>query len=826
MDKNTRFQIGPFAPNIWQIAFGLVMVLYSIIILITFQNYGITSDETHHVKYGADIVRWYTSGFQDRALFKTDNTYLYGGFFDTIAYLFSQLVPLDRYDANHLCNAFFGLLGILAAYRIGTHIGGSSFGFFCALSLLFTPRYYGHAFNNPKDIPFAVCYLWSLYGILLTMRAFPKISSGLLIKTGIAIGLTLGIRVGGILLWAYLAACWGWQYLQNRKTGTPVSFQRIALYYMSVIALSYGVMLIFWPWALTHPISAIPEALQIFSSFPEIHYSFFAGQYLGSNEIPWHYALTWLALTLPEFVLIGVPLTLFVCYRQRQQLHPIILLLVAAFFPIGYAIFTHTPLYDELRHMLFAIPPLVIISAFGMYHAIQYLQPKWQKAAYVITGICMSLTVWEMIQLHPYQYLYFNKLMAGGIEQASQKYETDYWESSYKAGVKWIDAHITFPQNERKLYVSSAYDNVAYVLNKNRFEFVKPPQPADIYLGNTRFDRHRLMPGEIIHTIHAKTVPLLYIIRIDPSYQHDPFFSQSAFRHIDLAEQYTQQENREAALQSYQKALQLMPGKNQKTGQIGQLYIKMGNLFFDDKNYREAAIYYQKAIDYDSDNAQNCAIAYNNIGLMYAHQSQLTNAIPYYQKALEKWPNYSKAHENIGDIYVRQQQLDAAISAYLLAIDADRNAGKVYSKLAEMYTRKNDFHKAIAAFKKLIQNYPDEALNHYNLALLYHETQQNDAALESYQQAIRLSPNFFEPHHMMGKLLMQLKKYPEAIESLLKARQINNRDADVCNDLGVSYIHTDQAEKALSAFEQALQLNPAHSDALKNLTVFKEAISP
>jgi Flp pilus assembly protein TadD len=72
---------------------------------------------------------------------------------------------------------------------------------------------------------------------------------------------------------------------------------------------------------------------------------------------------------------------------------------------------------------------------------------------------------------------------------------------------------------------------------------------------------------------------------------------------------------------------------------------------------------------------------------------------------------------------------------------------------------------------------------------------------------------------------MQLKKYPEAIDSLLKAHQINNRDADVCNDLGVSYIHTDQAEKALSAFEQALQLNPAHSDALKNLTVLKEAIS-
>lgn len=61
------------------------------------------------------------------------NTYLYGGFFDTIAHLFSQILPLDRYDANHLCNAMVGLLGVVAASELALH--------WAALQLDFLPRY-------------------------------------------------------------------------------------------------------------------------------------------------------------------------------------------------------------------------------------------------------------------------------------------------------------------------------------------------------------------------------------------------------------------------------------------------------------------------------------------------------------------------------------------------------------------------------------------------------------------------------------------------------------------------------------------------------------
>ena len=45
----------------------------------------------------------------------------------------------------------------------------------------------------------------------------------------------------------------------------------------------------------------------------------------------------------------------------------------------------------------------------------------------------------SLVRLHPFQYTYFNCL-AGGVAGAAGKYETDYWLTSYKEAIEWIEA--------------------------------------------------------------------------------------------------------------------------------------------------------------------------------------------------------------------------------------------------------------------------------------------------------------------------------------------------------------------------------------------------
>ena len=106
--------------RVWQRAFIVLIMFLGTVILLTFPQYGITSDEASHMSYGEDIVTWYWSGFEDHSVFEYKNTWLYGGVLDTVVHLAGQVLPFDVYDTRHLCNALVGLLGVVAAYFLGS----------------------------------------------------------------------------------------------------------------------------------------------------------------------------------------------------------------------------------------------------------------------------------------------------------------------------------------------------------------------------------------------------------------------------------------------------------------------------------------------------------------------------------------------------------------------------------------------------------------------------------------------------------------------------------------------------------------------------------
>ena len=74
---------------------------------------------------------------------------------------------LTDFEIRHLLNALVGFAGVVGVYLLARSISGSSLvGLGAALFLILSPRYYGHTFNNPKDIPFAVFYLFSIFAII------------------------------------------------------------------------------------------------------------------------------------------------------------------------------------------------------------------------------------------------------------------------------------------------------------------------------------------------------------------------------------------------------------------------------------------------------------------------------------------------------------------------------------------------------------------------------------------------------------------------------------------------------------------------------------
>ncbi len=120
--KSFSFKIAKISDKHWRYLSYTLFLIVLIFILVTFLDYGLTADEEVQRIYGDHILSWYSSFFRDRSALSYLNLHLYGGFFEVVAQLASRIVPLGVYETRHLINALFGLLGVVAAYKLGAHV--------------------------------------------------------------------------------------------------------------------------------------------------------------------------------------------------------------------------------------------------------------------------------------------------------------------------------------------------------------------------------------------------------------------------------------------------------------------------------------------------------------------------------------------------------------------------------------------------------------------------------------------------------------------------------------------------------------------------------
>lgn len=106
---------------------------------------------------------------------------------------------------------------------------------------------------------------------------------------------------------------------------------------------------------------------------------------------------------------------------------------------------------------------------------------------------------------------------------------------------------------------------------------------------------------------------------------------------LNLGNDAYNQGNLEAAMQQYQKCLELKPDYLMARYNLGVVYLEQ-------EQWEEAMIELEQVIATDPNHAE----AYNNLGIISQHQHRLTQAIEYYQKAIAIRYQFPDAHFNLG----------------------------------------------------------------------------------------------------------------------------------------------------------------------------------
>lgn len=125
------------------------------------------------------------------------------------------------------------------------------------------------------------------------------------------------------------------------------------------------------------------------------------------------------------------------------------------------------------------------------------------------------VTTYDMWSLHPYQYVYFNRL-AGGLPRQGTRFETDYWATSYREGFAWVVNNVDVGGTKRINVASCDGDNqIRYYRrqwDQRRFVVPRNSDDAEIYLAFTR-GRSGNASGEVLHTVERQGVRLLSVLR-------------------------------------------------------------------------------------------------------------------------------------------------------------------------------------------------------------------------------------------------------------------------------------------------------------------------
>lgn len=518
---------------------GLSLTLLALLIwCLVHDDFGTTSDEPVQSRYGEAVRNYLAGNVSYDGFLKTPglpaNIFFYGPTLDLFCAKLAHIFNADIFSVRHGVQGFFWVAMFYPVCALGRKISGRLGAWFSGLALLGMPSLFGHAFNNPKDLPLACAAVWLLHAAV-SAAVRRRANWRTILPLGLAVGFVLAMRPGAWFLCALLgllplAACWRARKISG-NWNVKLFFRPLPILF-AAFCLGWLLMILPWPSAwhspLRHPIQAAGFAAHFDEHYPVL----LRGTVFTSNRLPWDYLLTYLALTLPLPLLIfglwGHVVLWRKFFRTTRQAATALGVLFILWFPLVVFIIVRPNVYDGMRHFLFVLPPFAVLAGAAAADFFRRFQTTIPRKI-LLPGMVLLLlaAVPAMARLHPYETVFFNTL-AGPRETLNERFETDYWFSSYREAARWINE--TQSRSEQPLRVLVAGLNfyspvfLHHVNSKtvttmagigDMTGYPLPPE-YDFYVATARYRQWQNFPGApIVQRIERDGI-VLTVIRAQP----------------------------------------------------------------------------------------------------------------------------------------------------------------------------------------------------------------------------------------------------------------------------------------------------------------------
>ena len=208
----------------------------------------------------------------------------------------------------------------------------------------------------------------------------------------------------------------------------------------------------------------------------------------------------------------------------------------------------------------------------------------------------------------------------------------------------------------------------------------------------------------------------------------------------------------------------------------------------------------------DSDLVEKSPALLFSMGNFHFEENKIDEAVGYFAKALELFPNFRDAHRNLAIVQIQKEEFDAAEQHLKRAVELGSQDGLTFGLLAWCHTNKERFQaalsayrmaqitmpeeeqwrlgeasslltlgepaKAAAIYRSLLEQHPEDAGLWINQAHAYSQDNDYESAIVHLELAGRIAKLSPENHIILGQMYAQqaipslaLKNYKAAIQN-------------------------------------------------------------
>ena len=264
-------------------------------------------------------------------------------------------------------------------------------------------------------------------------------------------------------------------------------------------------------------------------------------------------------------------------------------------------------------------------------------------------------------------------------------------------------------------------------------------------------------------------------------------------------------------LDIYRQTIDKAPG-------FTELYVNLGRIYHELKQYEDAVCEYKMAVWLDSLNTR----AYYYMCSLYEDMRDYESAAGVCRKLIEIQPYNADFHCRLAQYLYMQGNIEEAVSHYQTAVTL--NPGKEWTSVAAQtlgfifQENIKNLDAAASAYQNAYHLNPEDIDIYLNLGSVFFEKESYDNALAVYKKALEYAPHNARIHCNLGYLYWGKGETEEAVKAYEKAIKYDNTYDIAYNNLGVIYLDDlGKIKKAMELFEAAKKYNPNYALAHYNL---------